>query len=457
MRARTTLAAVATLVTTTLVLAACADQDTTTPATAPGELPAVDPYDITGTPSQPDVDLDITRTSMTIGDASVARYLYTVDGDDTVYGAGRPLVVDVGDTVRLTATNDTDTATNIHWHGMSVPNDQDGPEILIEPGASHDYEFVAEKPGTYWYHSHERPVRDQVDEGMYAPLVVRDPADAGYDLDQVLVLDDWLLGENTGDMEVVGDVDTVNGRTGADIAPVTVTGGEIAKLRLLNASTAKTQWLTFPVDVRVTHTDGAPLVEPYVTREVEIAPGERFDVELALFGGEDETLTITNERDNGMTIPLEYTAGGATAAASPFAPPAPTPLDPELLTRAPDVEMTLGDRMSMGSGMAWTINGEVYPETESFDLDLGTTYVMRLRNDGAHAMDHPMHIHGTHFRILTVNGDPVDAEIWKDTVTIRPGSFVDIAITFDKPGTWMAHCHILDHEDGGMMTSINVS
>ncbi|MHA7135421.1 multicopper oxidase family protein [Oerskovia turbata] len=456
MRARTTLAAVATLVTTTLVLAACADQDETTPAAAPGELPAVDLYDITGTPSRPDVALDITRTSMTIGDASVARYLYTLDGDDAVPGAGRPLVVDAGDTVRLTATNDTDTATNIHWHGMSVPNDQDGPGILIEPGGAHDYEFVAEKPGTYWYHSHERPVRDQVDEGMYAPLVVRDPADAGYDLDQILVLDDWLVDENTGHMEIVGDVDTVNGRTGADIAPVVLTGGQIAKLRLLNASTAKTQQLTFPLDVRVTHTDGAPLVEPYVTRELEIAPGERYDVELAPTGSEDATLAITNERDNGMTIPIAYTPGDATPATSPYTPPSPTPLDPELLTRAPDVEMTLSDSMSM-SGMAWTINGDVYPDAESFDLALGQTYVLRLRNDGNHVMDHPMHIHGTHFRVLTVDGDPVDAEIWKDTITVRPGELVDVAITFDKPGAWMAHCHILDHEDGGMMTTIDVS
>lgn len=431
--------------------------DTGTTSTSPDDLPVVDVYDITDTPSVADIDLHITRTVMALGGRSLDRHLYTVAGDDATYGAGRPIVVDVGDTVRLSATNDTETATNIHWHGMRVPNDQDGPAVLIDPGQSHDYEFTATSPGTYWYHSHERPVRDQVDAGMYAPIIVRDPIDAAYDLDQILVLDDWLVNENTGHMEVVGDVDTVNGRTGEDIAPIEIRGGQIAKLRLINASTARTQQMRFPLDVRVTHTDGAPLVEPYTTQELTIAPGERYDVELAPAGGESGTATITNERDNGMVIPVEYTATEARTATSPYVAPAPVPLDPELAHRTPDVEMTLSDAMTMGSGMAWTINGGVFPDAETFDLELGTTYLLRFRNDGMHRMDHPMHIHGARFRLVSRSGQPVTEEIWKDTVAIAPGQYVDVAITFDEPGTWMVHCHILDHEDGGMMTSINVA
>ena len=454
----TTIAAASGLV-LVAVLSACspAGHDTSQgqPPTT-GDLPVVDVYDITETPSVSDMALDITQTTMNLGGGALDRYLYTVAGDDAVYGAGRPIVVDAGDTVRLTASNATDTPTNIHWHGMNVPNDQDGPGIRIEPGASHDYEFTATSPGTYWYHSHERPVRDQVDEGMYAPIIVRDPIDASYDLDQVLVLDDWMVDGATGRTEAVGEVDTVNGRTGDDISPIEITGGEIAKLRLINASTARTQQMSFPVDVRVTHTDGAPLVEPYTTRELAIAPGGRYDVELAPTGGTDKTVTITNERDEGMVVPVRYTAADATAAASPFVAPEPTPLDPELLTRTPDVEMTLSSTMG-SSGVAWTINGETFPDAETFDLELGTTYVMRFRNSDVYQLDHPMHIHGTHFRLLTENGSPVAEEIWKDTVSIPAGTYVDVAITFDEPGTWMAHCHILDHEDGGMMTTIDVA
>ncbi|GEL48686.1 putative oxidase (copper-binding protein) [Cellulomonas hominis] len=422
-------------------------------------LPEVDRYDITQATMQGIADLDITTAEMEVGGRTIERYLYADSASEDVHGAGVPIVVDVGQRLQIDVRNSTDTATNIHWHGMSVPNDQDGPGILIEPGQEHRYEFTAARAGTYWYHSHERPVRDQVDRGMYAPFIVREPADARYDLDQVLVLDDWVVDRTTGHMEVVGDVDTVNGRTGDDIEPISITAGQIAKLRLVNASTAKTQNLTFPLDVRVTHTDGAPLVEPYSTRRLSIAPGERYDVELAPVGDLSSGLSITNERDNGMTIPVHYTASDAPAAVSPFIPPAPSALAPDLVSREPDIEMVLADAMAMsgGMGMAWTINGDVFPDAETFDVQVGRTYVVRFRNAGRHRMDHPMHVHGAHFRVLSTDGRPLEREVWKDTVTVPPDSYVDVAVTFDQPGTWMVHCHILDHEDAGMMTSITAT
>jgi len=422
-------------------------------------LPKVDRYDLTGSTAQAAVDLDITTAEMTVGGRTVERYLYADPASAVVHGAGVPIVVDVGQRVQIDVTNSTDTATNIHWHGMSVPNDQDGPGILIEPGQEHRYEFTAARAGTYWYHSHERPVRDQVDRGMYAPFIVRDPADARYDLDQVLVLDDWVVDRTTGHMEIVGDVDTVNGRTGDDIEPISIVAGQIAKLRLVNASTAKTQDLTFPLDVRVTHTDGAPLAEPYSTRRLSIAPGERYDIEVAPAGDLGSGLAISNERNNGMAIPLNYTASNAPAAVSPLIPPAPSDLDPDLLGREPDIEMVLADAMTMsgGMGMAWTINGDVFPDAETFDVQVGRTYLVRFRNAGQHRMDHPMHVHGTHFRVLSTDGRPLEREVWKDTVAVPPDSYVDVAVTFDQPGTWMVHCHILDHEDAGMMTSITAT
>lgn len=72
----------------------------------------------------------------------------------------------------------------------------------------------------------------------------------------------------------------------------------------------------------------------------------------------------------------------------------------------------------------------------------------------AEKIDHPIHIHGTGFQIVSLNGRKPEREIWKDTVNVPAGEYVDIAFTMTNPGTWMLHCHILDHEDGGMMTSI---
>ncbi|MBC9718788.1 multicopper oxidase family protein [Streptomyces sp. TRM66268-LWL] len=462
-RGRRRVALAVATVTAATVLSACSTGSSGSAAGAPDAaadlpLPATDAYNITNSPSHKDIDLAIESRSMRVGGKEIKRYVYTdaARPETAALGAGLPIVVDAGDTVRLDVANGTGTATNIHWHGMSVPNEQDGPGLLIEPGTDHTYSFKAEAAGTYWYHSHERPVRDQVDEGMYAPFIVRDPADAEYDLDQILVLDDWVAGGNVGHMEVVGDVDTVNGRTGKDISPLALATGQIAKLRLINASSARTQVMRFPVGVRVTHTDGAPLPEPYTTRSLEIAPGERYDVELAMTDSTDKNLAITNERDAGLRIPITYTASGAKPAASPFTPPPTTSLAPGLNARNPDVEMTLSDDMAGMSGHRWTINGEVFPETGRFDLERGRTYRIRFRNDGMHRMGHPMHLHGAHFRVLDHDGTPEDREIWKDTIDIPYGQYVDVAVTFDKPGAWMVHCHILDHEDGGMMTTVDV-
>jgi FtsP/CotA-like multicopper oxidase with cupredoxin domain len=238
--------------------------------------------------------------------------------------------------------------------------------------------------------------------------------------------------------------------------------------------------------VRVTHTDGAPLPQPFTTNTLTIAPGERYDVELALTADSDQNLTIANQRNAGLRIPIRYTATGAAPTASPYAnspyvAPAPTPLDPVLANQAPDITMVLGEGMGMGGGMmgggggnggmgggmggggmggmgmVWTINGQVYPDTQTYQLGVGQTYVIRFSNRGMERITHPMHIHGAHFRVLADNGTPETREIWKDTLSIPWGHDVDIAVTFDKPGEWMVHCHILDHEDGGMMTSFNVS
>lgn len=101
--------------------------------------------------------------------------------------------------------------------------------------------------------------------------------------------------------------------------------------------------------------------------------------------------------------------------------------------------------------------GKSYPDTDPIAVKLGQVVKLRLWNKDvttAEKMDHPIHIHGTGFQIVSLNGSKPEREIWKDTVNVPAGEYVDIAFTMTNPGTWMLHCHILDHEDGGMMTSI---
>ncbi len=195
---------------------------------------------------------------------------------------GTPLVARVGDRVEIDVANHLMVPTNVHWHGLEVPNDQDGPGAPIPPGGRRRYEFALGQTGTYWYHPHQFPVMDQLDCGLYGAFIVKAAEDAAYSADHILVLDDWYLDANgrrlegtaRGGMERFGNVESVNGRTGIAIEPIVFRSGELHKLRFINASTAAVHTLRICGHVfRVTHTDGHGLTRPYQTEVIALSPG----------------------------------------------------------------------------------------------------------------------------------------------------------------------------------------
>lgn len=404
---------------------------------------------------------------------------------------GTPIMVDNGEKVVIEAVNQLPVPTNIHWHGLEVPNSQDGPALTLNPGERFRYEFTVNEAGTYWYHSHQRPVLPQLDRGLSGAFIVRAPEDSRYSGDHILVLDDWYLdangkrleGTDRGEMERYGNIETVNGKTGEAIAPLVFQAGELHKLRFINASTAAVHTLQISRhEFRVTHTDGHPLVQPYVTDTIRLSPGERIDVEVASAGREGQTYTIVSDRPElGLRIPITYRSGSKDPIPSPFTAPRSRAL-PGIREKAPDYVLELNSAMammgmsggmaghdmpsmdmgmSMGGGMAgmmrWTINGRSFPDTDPLFIDVGKVVKLRFRNSDTqkeHPMDHPMHIHGTYFQIISENGRDPERELWKDTVNVPAGEYIDIAFAMKYPGQWMLHCHIIDHEDGGMMTMI---
>ncbi len=405
---------------------------------------------------------------------------------------GTPIIVQEGERVVVEGVNHLPVATNIHWHGLLVPNDQDGPSRVIKPGEPFRYEFTANESGTYWYHSHYRPVVTQVDMGLYAPFIVKTAADRKYSGDHILVLDDWYLDANgkrldgtaRGDMERYGNIETVNGKTGDAIPPLVFRQGELHKLRLINASTAAYHTLQLPGHrFRVTHTDGHPLVDPYMTDTVTLAPGERIDVEVAAVGTAGQQYRLISERPElGMIVPIVYAGKAVAPVISPFVPPVSRAFA-GIQDKSPDFTLELGSRMDMASmtggsmagmqhaghamamsvpqdgasKMQWTINGKVFPNTDPIKVTVGQVVKVRFWNkdtQGMHLMDHPIHVHGAYFQIVSQNGQVPDREMWKDTVNVPAGQYVDVAFVMKEAGIWMLHCHILDHEDGGMMTEV---
>ena len=289
-------------------------------------------------PKVREITINIIETKMTVNGKEISRYLYT-DENNKAYSTGYPIIANIGDTLKITVNNKTSVPTNMHWHGLEISNDQDGPDIIINPNDTHKYNFKLNQSGTYWYHSHNRPVRDQVDEGMYAPLIIKEKNDYKYDKDYIIMFDDWVTNSNGmtgshnmdmgnmnhtnhmnssnsstnenmnmgGMMEIIGDTDTINGKSYGDIKPVEISTGEVAKLRLINSSTGKISTINFPFEVLITHMDGIALQKSQKVRSVKLAPGERVDVEISLDEKENKKYTITNDRNAGFSLPVIYT------------------------------------------------------------------------------------------------------------------------------------------------------
>lgn len=422
-----------------------------------------DPYNITLKESRTNVKINIISTTSKIADEKERHYQYT-DESENNYLAGMPIILDKGKEATIKVSNKSSTTTNVHWHGLSIPNNQDGPDITLNNKGEKTFKITPKESGTFWVHSHYRPVETQVTKGMYAPIIIRTETDKKYDLDEVMMLGDiqesneqnsMMAGMNMDDMDMSGSAsitDTINGKKIA--SNLKIEGGQIGKLRFINASANNFKTIKFPFKVRVIAKDGYNLEQAYETQNFNIAPGQRLDVEVVLTGKESKTYTI---KDGNAKVKLIYKGNDKSKAISPFIPLKADNLEKYVSDKAPDISMKLTEEMEMNGSemkMREMINGEVFPNTETFNVKVGQVYKVQFENaDKMAGMSHPMHIHGAHFQIISKNGHPTNDTTWYDTYPMDQGIKTDIAIKFDEPGVWMVHCHILNHEDNGMMTS----
>ena len=385
--------------------------------------------------------------------------------------------VRVGDRVRVRFTNRLPQATTVHWHGVRVPNAMDGVPHLtqppVEPGQSFVYEFVPKDAGTFWFHPHVRS-SEQVERGLYGVLVVEDADPPPYSRDVVWVLDDWLLGE---DRQVYpefntmhdlmhdgrwGNVVAVNGRIGERFA---VASGERVRLRLVNSANARVFKPDFgALDVKVIAIDGLYLRAPIPYRGLEIAPGNRVDLDITFGAAASGAQAVVDrfypERPNRLA---DVVVDGIGPAAPPhFDSPAHAHVPAwQAALQAPVAQrFELNARRGGEYGIEWTINdhafaGHAHAGPPALTMRAGSFYRLQFANQSYRL--HPMHLHGMFFRLLARNGAPVDEPFFRDTVLIHARETVDIGLVPEDPGRWMMHCHILEHAEAGMMTSLEVT
>jgi blue copper oxidase len=417
---------------------------------------------------------------------------------------GPTLRVHRGDDVQVAITNALDEDTTVHWHGLLVPGHLDGgPHQTITAGASWRPVLPVRQPAaTLFYHSHVHGrTAEQVYAGLAGVLIVADEEDARLKLPSEYGVDDLPLGiqdrwfDNGRMVLPNGMMTLMHGRRGNTLL---VNGtpdaqarvpARLVRLRFVNGSNARTYELAFD-DGRPMHwiaSEAGLLAEPVAMRSLSLAPGERAEVLVDFSDVRRATLLTAPDRNAPMmmgpmgrlpsgaggrepVLAFEPTGPAGGVIALPARLVAQAGPDPARATRRRrfNLDMSMGAMMGMGGGMrgagpgggagTFGINGRAFAMRRIDErVRLGDTEVREISGD---MMAHPFHIHGAQFRVLSRGGagPALRDQGLRDTVMV--GQAVELLVQFTQEAAkapFMYHCHILEHEDNGMMGQFVVS
>lgn len=385
--------------------------------------------------------------------------------------------------------------TSIHWHGIRLPNGQDGVPFLVQPpvapGESFHYGFVPPDTGTFFFHPHCNSA-EQIGRGLTGILIVDGDTTAPYAADEIVFLRDWLIDAGTQSFRSfyttrgasrAGTFGNVRSANGAAEAELRLPAAADCRLRLVNGDPTRIMEIAVDgAEAAAVAVDGIA-VPPFPLSTWLLGPAMRLDL-VVRAPAEGGTARIVDQR-LGEPVPLARLVGSgpAPATVTPFDPaplragriPEPDVGSAERLsfvfasTTAPPVALASNDpadALLMASICAsadtfWTINGSAWPGRDHARippplarLTLGRSYVFSLRN--ASQLMHPVHIHGHTFKVLASDRRTLPVH-HADTVVLLPGETVDVAFVADNPGRWMFHCHVIEHQETGMMGFIEVA
>jgi len=397
------------------------------------------------------------------------------------YNASLPgPLIDVfeGDTVEILFVNRLPQPSTIHWHGLPVPAEQDGnPQDAVEPGGQRVYKFTLPKgcAGTYWYHPHPHGfTAEQVYRGLAGTFIVRAKDDPLKHVpERLLVCSDLKLGRD-GRIAPNDANDEMDGREGQfalvngqhqPVLQFAPDGRE--RWRIWNANSARYLRLSLPgATLTLVGTDGGLLEKPISgLTELLLAPAQRVELivdapakpaRIALQAGVYARGKMGNAPpDQAMTL-LQVDFG--TASNKPL-PPLPARLRTiaDLGPAKAQKRVVFSEKMSMAGGvhnMKFLVNGKQFDMTRiDFTSRVGQVELWEIVNESD--MDHPFHIHGTQFQVTESGYDgkftPAPYRAWRDIVNLKAGETVRLKMVQHFKGPRMFHCHILEHENAGMM------
>jgi len=383
-----------------------------------------------------------------------------------------------GDHVTIRFRNELPEPSTIHWHGLHLPNASDGsPFHPVAPGASYDYEFTVMpgSAGTYWYHPHpDGRAGYQVAKGLYGALIIRAPDDPLASIPEKLIVlaDNRFLEDGSVDWpdpeSLQGRVDSENGREGdvvfvnGKVMPTLgIRCGEVQRWRVVNVSGARVYRLALAGHTFLhVGSDGGLFEKPVECDEVLVANAERVELLVRGTGAPASRATLQAlpyDRYIPQTRPADWNRTRDLLTLAYSDEPAVTPpAIPAVLRPIPAIDpatASVNRTISMSQGLIDGKRMDMHRVDQTGKL--GTTEIWQIEN--LVGMDHPFHLHGFQFQVLERNGVPEPFPCWKDTVNVPKHSTARFIVRFDDyAGKWMFHCHILSHEDMGMMGVLQI-
>lgn len=411
---------------------------------------------------------------------------------------GPTLILNNGQNVSITVNNQIGDTTNVHWHGLHVsPTNDGGPHIMIMDGMSWNPQFtVLDKASTYWYHPHfHGKTAEHAIKGAAGMIIVRDNDEAQLNLPRRYGVDDFPIIVQSAQLDSnnqfmpFGMQDStvlVNGvRANYGSAAYLNVPAQVVRLRLLNAAGERTFNFGFTgnMSFKIIGSDGGLLSAPVNATRIRVSPGERYEILLDLSSMNGQSIYLMSY---GSELPLGV-QGGPTMPMPPGNPPMDSPLNgvdynilqlnignptanpvtsipSSLVTVTPipasqsnitrPIEMTAQSMMSMDG--PFFFNQQLFDmERIDYYIPIDNTEIWELTNSTMVA--HPFHIHDVQFYVLDRDGNlpPVYERGRKDVVLVLPQETVRFITKFetftDTVVPYPFHCHILMHEDDGMM------
>jgi FtsP/CotA-like multicopper oxidase with cupredoxin domain len=395
-------------------------------------------------PADVRVDLVTRQEILNIAGRSIAGF--TVNGTSP----GPEIRVRQGQLIEVHLRNESVAAgVALHWHGLDVPNAMDGvagvTQDAVPIGAEFTYRFVADRAGSFWYHSHQVS-NPQVAGGLLGSLVVLPPSGIAEQVDVAALAHTY------------GGVRTINGKAGDLHVPAEP--GRRMRVRITNTDNGPMQVWTSR-SFRLLAVDGTEVNRPTQLsgRAVTLTAGARADIETQV-PADGIAVRVQLSKATALII-------GPQSAEVPVPPqprdeldllsygsPAPLGFEPAQAGRRFDYLIGRRPGFVKGRpGMWWSINGHLYPNVPMFVVREGDVALVHIENRSSEV--HPMHLHGHHMVVLARNGvAATGSPWWVDSLNVAAKESYDLAFVADNPGIWMDHCHNLKHAAEGMVAHL---